>query len=406
MGIEGMTHGDCEGGNKRESTLDMPVSGQPAGVQAAEGLVGDSSPDHARAILLLSFGGPEGLEEVLPFLENVVRGKNVPHERLLEVARHYELFDGVSPLNSENRALLAALVGELNAHGPRLPVYWGNRNWHPLLVDTVRQMAEDGVEHAFALVTSAFGSYSGCRQYLDDIESARREVGPDAPQIDKLRLFYNHPGFIEPIAERVAAALGEIPAERRATARLIYTAHSIPAAMAAKSPYEHQLREACRLTTERVGLPGGALGSLPAPDESSVHAQGRAGGEDAFAWDLVFQSRSGPPSQPWLKPDIGDHLRQLAASGNVKDVVIVPIGFLAEHMEVIYDLDVEVHALCEELKLNMVRAEVVGNHPRFVRMIRELIVERMDSAQPRLALGADGPWPDECPGDCCRLGHQ
>lgn len=343
------------------------------------------------AIFLLSFGGPEGPEDVLPFLENVVRGKNVSHERLLEVAQHYELFDGISPLNSENRALLAALVGELNAHGPQLPVYWGNRNWHPLLADTVRQMAEDGVQHALSLVTSAFGSYSGCRQYLEDIERARQEIGPEAPQIDKLRLFYNHPGFVEPMAERVAAALGQIPVERRATARLIYTAHSIPAAMAERSPYEHQLREACRLVTEHAKR-------LAASWKTA-----------ASAWDLVFQSRSGPPSQPWLKPDIGDHLRQLAATGEVgvvKDVVIVPIGFLAEHMEVVYDLDVEVRELCEALGINMVRAEVVGCHPRFVRMIRELISERIDPACPRLALGTDGPWPDDCPADCCRSGSR
>ena len=201
---------------------------------------------------------------MLPFLENVVRGKDVPRQRLLEVARRYELFDGLSPSNSQNRALLTALVGQLNAQGPQLPVYWGNRNWHPLLVDTIRQMAEDGVEHALALVTSAFGSYPGCRQYLEDIERARHEVGPAAPQVQKLRLFYNHPGFIESMAERVAAALGEIPAERRSAARLIYTAHSIPAAMAERSPYERQLREACRLVTDASAACGFAR-SLPSP---------------------------------------------------------------------------------------------------------------------------------------------
>ena len=208
------------------------------------------------AFLLVSFGGPEGPDDVLPFLENVVRGKNVPRGRLLEVARRYELFDGTSPLNAQNRVLLAALVGELNALGLALPVYWGNRNWHPLLVDTVRQMADDGVRRALALVTSAFGSYSGCRQYLEDIEDARQEVGPEAPQIEKLRLFYNHPGFIEAMVERVAAALGEIPSERRAAARLIFTAHSIPAAMAEHSPYQRQLREACRLVTEQLEQKG------------------------------------------------------------------------------------------------------------------------------------------------------
>ncbi len=200
------------------------------------------------AILLVSFGGPEGPDEVLPFLENVVQGKDVPRWRLLQAAQRYELFEGQSPINTQNRSLLAALVADLNAHGLSLPVYWGNRNWHPLLADTVRQMADDGVRRALALVTSAFGSYPSCRQYLENIERARQEVGPDAPQIDKLRLFYNHPGFIEPMAERVIAALVQIPVERRSAARLIYTAHSIPAAMAQHAPYE---------TSTARGLPAG-----------------------------------------------------------------------------------------------------------------------------------------------------
>ncbi len=349
------------------------------------------------ALLLVSFGGPEGPDNVMPFLENVVRGKDVPRDRLLHVAEHYALFDGVSPINAQNRALLTALIAELNAHGPPLSVYWGNRNWHPLLADTVAQMAEDGVQRALAFVTSAFGSYPGCRQYREDIERARQAVGPDAPQIDKLRLFYNHPGFIEPMAESVAAALSEVPAERRPAAQLIYTAHSLPIAMAQNSPYLHQLREACRLVTEQLPaeiegekgkgeVPLAVSPVLPAP----------------FDWQLVFQSRSGPPSQPWLGPDIRDHIRQLHAAGGVEDVVVVPISFLAEHLEVIYDLDVEVGQLCEELGINMVRASVVGTRPRFIGMIRELIVERIDPAAPRLALGSDGPWPDECPADCCR----
>jgi protoporphyrin/coproporphyrin ferrochelatase len=341
-------------------------------------------PSSYDALLVVSFGGPEGPDDVLPFLENVVRGKEVPRQRLLEVASHYELFDGQSPINSQNRALLAALVAELNAHGPPLPVYWGNRNWHPLLVDTIRQMADDGVQHALALVTSAFGSYSGCRQYLEDIERARQELGPDAPHVDKLRLFYNHPGFVESMADRVVAALGQIPPERRAAARLIYTAHSIPTAMAERCPYERQLRESCRLVTERINL------LAASPDGATS------------GWDLVFQSRSGPPEQPWLEPDIGDHLHRVHASGDLRDVVVVPLGFLAENLEVVYDLDIEIRELCDELGINMVRAAVVGSHPRLVRMIRELVLERLDPTAPRLALGADGHWPDECPADCCR----
>lgn len=329
------------------------------------------------ALLLVSFGGPERPEEVLPFLENVLRGKNVPPERMLEVAEHYQLFDGVSPLNQQNRALLMALIQTLNQHGPPLTVYWGNRYWHPLLADTIQQMAEDGVRRALALVTSAFGSPPSCRHYQDDLLAACQAVGPDAPQIDKLRLFYNHPGFIEPMAQRVQEALAEVPEERRESARLIYTAHSIPQAMAATSPYEAQLREACRLVSERLGR---------------------------SSWQLVYQSRSGPPSQPWLEPDVRDYLRELNRSEPVMDVVLVPIGFLSEHMEVIYDLDVEVQGLCDELGINLVRSSPVGTHPRFVQMIRELILERIDPQAPRLALGSDGPWPDDCPGDCCRSG--
>ena len=336
-------------------------------------------PSFYDALLLVSFGGPEGPDDVMPFLENVVRGRDVPRQRLLEVARHYEPFDGVSPINGQNRALLAALIAELNANGPHMPVYWGNRNWHPMLDEAVCQMAEDGVERALAFVASPFGSYSGCRQYLEDIELARRTIGPAAPKIDKLRLFYNHPGFIHPTAERVAAAWNEVPPDRRDRTLLLFTAHSLPLA-AERSPYERHLGEACRLVVE-VLLDSRPLG-------------------DGIIFDVVFQSRSGPPSQPWLEPDIRDRIRQLPAEG-IQNVVVVPIGFLAENMEVVYDLDVEVAGLCDELGVNMIRTDVVANHPRFVRMIRELLVERLDPASPRLTLGSDGPWPDRCPADCC-----
>ncbi len=326
------------------------------------------------AVLLLSFGGPEGIDDVRPFLENVLRGKHVPEERLLEVAEHYYLFDGVSPINAQNRALLSALISELRAHGIDLPVYWGNRNWHPLLADTMRQMSEDGVRRALAFVTSAFASYSGCRQYLEDIERARGEIGSQAPVIDKLRLFHNHPGFIEPMAERIAHDLASMDDRARAVARLVFTAHSVPQAMSAGCAYVAQLREACRLVAERIGR---------------------------TEWDLVYQSRSGPPSQPWLEPDVRDHLRGLSSAG-CKDVVLVPIGFLSEHMEVIYDLDVEAAEVCEEIGIHLVRSAVVGCHPRFVAMIRELIQERLDERPQRLSLGELGPSPDICPDDCCR----
>lgn len=326
------------------------------------------------ALLLLSFGGPEKPEDVVPFLENVVRGKNVPRERLLEVAERYQRFGGVSPLNAQLRALLTALLSELNARGPRLTVYWGNRNWHPLLGDTLRQMADDGVRRALAFVTSAFSSYPGCRQYLEDIERARGEPGANAPEVDKIRVYYNHPGFIEAMADRVGAGLEEIPARRRSAARLVYTAHSIPLAMARKSAYQRQLQESCRLVSERLGW---------------------------AEWKLVFQSRSGPPHQPWLEPDLCDYLRQARAELSGRDVVIVPIGFVNEHMETVYDLDVEARATCDALGIRMVRCAAVGCHPRFVRMIRELVTERIEPSAPRLALGQHGPFPDRCPPDCC-----
>ena len=326
------------------------------------------------ALLLLSFGGPERSEDVIPFLENVLRGKRVPKERMLEVAEHYFLFEGVSPINEQNRVLLTALIPELTTHGINMPLYWGNRNWHPLLTDTVRQMTEDGVHRALAFVTSAFASYSGCRQYLEDIERARNEIGPGAPEIDKLRLFHNHPGFIEPMTERVVEALDSMGEPARTSARLVFTAHSLPVAMSNACAYVAQLRDACQLVAERAGRP---------------------------EWDLVYQSRSGPPSQPWLEPDVCDHLRKLGRDG-CKDVVLVPIGFLSEHMEVIYDLDVEATQVSEEAGINLARASVVGCHPRFVSMIRELIQERLDQTPKRLSLGTLGISPDRCGEDCCR----
>ena len=319
------------------------------------------------AILLIAFGGPEQPADVIPFLENVLRGRNVPRERMLAVAEHYYHFGGVSPINSQMRELVPLLETELRAHGPRLPVYWGNRNWHPMLADTVRKMRDDGVRRAAAFVMSAYSSYSGCRQYLEDIARAREAVGPGAPEIDKLRLFYNHPGFIEPMTEHVRDALRQLPG-----AALVYTAHSVPVSMAATSRYEAQLREACRLVSEQL---------------------------DRRDWRLVYQSRSGPPSQPWLGPDIGEHLREIAADG-VREVVIAPIGFISDHLEVLYDLDTEARALCDQLGLKMMRAATVGNHPSFVSMIRELVLERMGELPPR-SLGDLGPDPDVCAPDCC-----
>jgi protoporphyrin/coproporphyrin ferrochelatase len=319
------------------------------------------------AILLIAFGGPEQPADVIPFLENVLRGRRVPRERLLQVAEHYYHFGGVSPINGQMRELIPMLEAELREHGPRLPVYWGNRNWHPMLAGTVGKMRADGIQRAAAFVMSAYSSYSGCRQYLEDIARARETVGPGAPEIDKLRLFYNHPGFIEPMTERVRDSLAWVPA-----AELVYTAHSIPVSMAASSRYEAQLREACRLVSGKLGRP---------------------------EWRLAYQSRSGPPSEPWLGPDVRDTLRELRAGGT-RQVVVAPIGFLSDHMEVLYDLDTEARGLCEQLGLELVRAPTVGNHPAFVGMIRELVLERMGELPPRW-LGDEGPDRDVCEPDCC-----
>lgn len=325
------------------------------------------------AILIVSFGGPEGMDDVMPFLENVLRGRNVPRERLLAVASHYELFGGVSPINEQNRRLIAALQQELAANGPHLPIYWGNRNWHPMLADTMRRMASDGIKNALAFVTSAYSSYSSCRQYLEDFARAQEAVGPAAPQVDKVRAFYNHPGFIEANVANIRLAFEGIPVPRRVTAQIAFTAHSIPQSMADNCEYESQLQETSRLVAEALG-----------------HDR----------WRLVFQSRSGPPAQPWLEPDICDYLRELK-SGGTTDVVIAPVGFVSDHMEVVYDLDTEARRLCEEIELNMVRASTAGSHPAFISMIRELIMERIAADGRPRCLGTRGASRDACATDCC-----
>jgi ferrochelatase len=331
------------------------------------------------ALLVVSFGGPEGHDDVVPFLEKVTAGRDVPRPRLLAVAERYHRFGGVSPINGQNRALVSALERELARRGWQLPVYWGNRNWHPFLADTVRQMAGDGIGRALAFVTSAFSSYPGCRQYLEDIQRARAEVGPGAPEVGKLRVFYDHPGFVKPMARGVEATLAGVPEDRRRQARLAFTAHSIPVDMARYSDYEAQLHESC-------GLVAGLLG-------------------EPYEWDLVYQSRSGPPGQPWLEPDIGDHLEKLAAAG-VEDVVIVPIGFVSDHMEVCFDLDVEAAAKARQLGVRARRAPTVGTDPEFVSMIVDLVAERGEPPPARRRLGAHQPRPDVCPPGCCPPGSR
>ncbi len=364
------------------------------------------------AFLLLSFGGPEGPDDVLPFLENVTRGRGVPPERLAEVAGHYHAVGGVSPINAQCRDMLGSIGAALRADGIGLPLYWGNRNWHPFIGDTVRAMRDAGVERAIAFVTSAYSSYSACRQYLDDIDRAVAAAGPgalgsgQALRIDKIRPYFNHPGFIEPFAAAVEDALAGLPAAAQAGARLVFTAHSVPVGMAAASGspsagtaapgapggrYAAELREASRLITERVR--GGAV-----------------------PFDLAFQSRSGPPSVPWLEPDVNDHLAALAKGvlpdgtplpqGVPTAVVAVPVGFVSDHMEVVHDLDVEAARTAASLGLPFARAKAPGPTSRFAAMVSELVAERVSGAPAlalgELGLGAFAGGADSCPADCCR----
>jgi ferrochelatase len=341
----------------------------------ADGVRG-SEPETFDAILVVAFGGPEGMDDVMPFLENVTRGRSVPPERLEEVAHHYARFDGVSPINEQNRALIEALRPELTGHGIDLSIYLGNRNWRPFLADTLREMRDDGVRRALAFFTSGFSSYSSCRQYRENILAAQAEVGPDAPAVARTRMFYNHPGFVQANAEHVADALTAVPEDRRAGAHLAFTAHSIPLAMARQSRYESQLEEASRLVADEVGVSDRAV---------------------------VYQSRSGSPQAPWLEPDVCGHIRGLAERG-VRDVVLSPIGFISDHVEVLFDLDVEAREAAEEVGVSLVRAPTAGTHPAFVAMIRELIQERLDPQVPRRALGRFGPSHNVCQPGCCLPG--
>ncbi len=325
------------------------------------------------AVLLLSFGGPEGPDDVMPFLENVVRGRGVPRERLLEVAEHYQHFGGVSPINAQNRGLLAAIREDFAAHGLDLPVYWGNRNWRPYVAEAVEQMRADGVRNALAFATSAYAAYSGCRQYLDDIVTARSQV-PDAPVVDKLRHYFDHPGFVEPHADAVRAARTTMD-----NPRLVFTAHSIPVAMNAAAGPDGDLYRAQLLATAEL------VAAAAAPD---------------LAWDLVWQSRSGPPQVPWLEPDVNDHLETLAADG-VTEVVVSPIGFVSDHLEVIWDLDNEAAETAAKLGLGYARAATPGTDPRFVAMVRELVLERLDPTAPVRQLSMLGANPTCGTGRCC-----
>ncbi|MET8700308.1 ferrochelatase [Kitasatospora sp. NPDC004723] len=351
------------------------------------------------ALLLLSFGGPEAPEDVVPFLENVTRGRGIPRERLQEVGKHYFLFGGVSPINGQNRELLAALREDFAGHGLDLPVYWGNRNWAPYLVDTLRGMVADGHRRIAVLATSAYAGYSGCRQYRENLADALAALAAEGlpePRVDMLRRFYNHPGFVEPMIDATTAALARLPEEVRAGARLAFTTHSIPDTMAETSGAPDDPAR---------GRPGGAYVAqhLEVARLVATAVAERTGVADR-PWELVYQSRSGAPHIPWLEPDICDHLEAQRADG-APAVVMVPIGFVSDHMEVKYDLDTEAVAKAAELGLPVARAATVGADPRFTAAVRELVLERAaaERGEPvsRCALGTLGPSHDVCAVACC-----
>lgn len=325
------------------------------------------------SFLLVSFGGPEGMDDVMPFLENVLRGKNVPRERMLEVSEHYRHYDGISPINEQNRKLIEAIKTEFASSGINLPVYWGNRNWDPLFPNTLRQMRDDGCRRSLAFFTSMFSCYSGCRQYRENLIAAREEVGEGAPIVEKVRMGFNHPGFIASMVSSVTDSckqLGVGPTEPT----VLFTAHSIPMSMADNCDYVKQLTESCRLVAEGAGV---------------------------TTWKLVFQSRSGPPSQPWLEPDICDEISVMDDQSKLENLIIVPIGFVSDHMEVMYDLDDEAATLCKQRGIAMARAATAGTSTTFVQMIRQLVQERLGTLQQKDALGDLGAWHDVCPQDCC-----
>ncbi|MEU1425182.1 ferrochelatase [Kitasatospora sp. NPDC005751] len=351
------------------------------------------------ALLLLSFGGPEAPEDVVPFLENVTRGRGIPKERLKEVGKHYFMFGGVSPINEQNRELLAALRKDFAEHGLDLPVYWGNRNWAPYLTDTLRELAADGHRRVAVLATSAYAGYSGCRQYRENLADALArlaEEGLSGLRVDKLRHFYNHPGFVEPMIDATLAALARLPEAVRTGARLAFTTHSVPDTMAQTSGAPDDPAR---------GRPGGAYVAqhLDVAGLIAAAVAERTGVADR-PWELVFQSRSGAPQTPWLEPDICDHLEAQHAQG-APAVVMVPIGFVSDHMEVKYDLDTEAVAKAAELGLPVARAATVGADPRFTAAVRELVLERAATERgapvTRCALGALGPSHDVCAVACC-----
>ena len=345
----------------------------------------DTSPYDA--LLLVSFGGPEKPEDVVPFLENVTRGRGIPRERLEEVGEHYFLFGGRSPINDQNRAFIAAVEEDLRSTGIDLPVYWGNRNWDPYLADTLSQMRDAGVRRAACLMTSAYSSYSGCRQYRENLAEAVATVGAGAPRLDRLRHYFNHPGFVEPMVDATLSALADLGDAARRDAHVLFVTHSVPESMNATA-----------------GPDGGAYVAQHRSVADEVGERVRQETGHRYPTELVFCSRSGPPHVPWLEPDVNDRIEELAEHG-VAGVVVVPIGFVSDHMEVIYDLDTEASATAEKVGVEFARASTAGLDPRFVAMVRDLVLERAAAergTEPRrLSVGSLGPSWDLCPVGCC-----
>lgn len=377
------------------------------------------------AILLVSFGGPEGQDDVLPFLRNVTRGRGVPEERLEEVAHHYRHFGGVSPINAQNRELRAALQDELGARGLRLPVLWGNRNWDPYLADALREAHAAGHRRLLAVVTSAYSSYSGCRQYREDLARALAETGLAGElTIDKVRQYFDHPGFVTPFVDGVRQSLVRVherlgdgdPVDLARDAHVLFVTHSIPtaAAMASGPPTADLGDEGAYGAQHRAvaDVVMAALGSADGPTAGPT-AGGRGASFAGVPWSLVYQSRSGSPQTPWLEPDINDAIERLAADG-VRAVVIAPIGFVSDHLEVLWDLDVEALETAERVGVVAERAPTPGVHAAFVTGLVDLVEERLAphgasatgqtgamAPRPRPALTPLGPWYDVCRPGCC-----
>jgi ferrochelatase len=377
----------------------------PAATTAAE-----RGPEHVEtpvaydAIVLAGFGGPEGQDDVLPFLRNVTRGRGIPDERLEEVAHHYRHFGGVSPINEQNRGLKAALEAELASRGIDLPVLWGNRNWQPYLADALREAADRDLTTLLGLATSAYSSYSSCRQYREDFAGALAETGlDDGLRIDKVRQYFDHPGFVEPFVDGLRTALADL-AERGiadSAIRVLFATHSIPTADAERSgPRDRDFGDGGAYAAQHLAVAEVVMSRAGVSTSST-------GG---IAWQLVYQSRSGPPTQPWLEPDANDVIAGLPNQG-VEAVVIVPLGFVSDHMEVLWDLDTEATETAAEHGLVVIRTPTPGTHPAYVSGLVDLVLERVNGTPTadRPALTELGPWYDVCRPGCCenaRLGFR